>query len=359
MSHIISGIQQIGVGVSNLRVAWKWYKEFLGFDVRIFEDDTVAELMLPYTGGKPQQRHAALALNLQGGGGMEIWQYKGRTPLLPTFEVQLGDLGIFAIKIKSTNVDKAYQHFVDRGYQPITKPQPDPSGVRHFFIKDPFNNTFEIFENPTIFKDEGKPNGGVAGAIVGSAHIDRSIEFYAKLLGYDMILSDETSEFRDLAGVAGGTGRYRRVLLTHSLPRKGAFSKFFAQSYIELFQVLNREPKKIFGGRQWGDLGFIHICFDIKDMVSLEKVCNSMGHPFTVNSNVKHNEQGSFDMGEAAGHFTYIEDPDGTLIEFVEAHRIPIFKPLGLNLNLDKRDPEKQLPDFVIKLMGLKRVKGL
>jgi catechol 2,3-dioxygenase-like lactoylglutathione lyase family enzyme len=359
MSHIICGIQQIGVGVSNLRVAWKWYKEFLGFDVRIFDDDTVAELMLPYTGGKPQQRHAALALNMQGGGGMEIWQYKGRTPLLPTFEVQLGDLGIFAMKIKSTNVDKAYQHFVDKGYQPITQPQPDPTGVRHFFIKDPFNNTFEIFENPTIFKDEGKPNGGVAGAIVGSANIDRSVEFYGKLLGYDMILSDETNEFRDLAGVAGGTGRYRRVLLTHSQPRKGAFSKFFAQSYIELFQALDREPRKIFGGRQWGDLGFIHICFDIKDMVSLEKTCNSMGHPFTVNSNVKHNERGSFDMGEAAGHFTYIEDPDGTLIEFVEAHRIPIFKPLGLNLNLDKRDPEKQLPDFVIKLMGLKRVKGL
>ena len=72
MSKIIYGIQQVGIGVSNLSEAWKWYKEHLGFDIRIFEDNTVAELMLPYTGGQPQQRHAALALNMQGGGD---WKY--------------------------------------------------------------------------------------------------------------------------------------------------------------------------------------------------------------------------------------------------------------------------------------------
>ena len=32
----------------------------------------------------------------------------------------------------------------------------------------------------------------------------------------------------------------------------------------------------------------------------------------------------SFTMGDAGGHFTYIEDPDGYLIEFVETHKIPI-----------------------------------
>jgi len=34
-------------------------------------------------------------------------------------------------------------------------------------------------------------------------------------------------------------------------------------------------------------------------------------------------------MGEASGHFAYVEDPDGTLIEFVETHKIPIIKKLG------------------------------
>ena len=74
-NYLISGIQQIGVGVENFKEAWKWYIEMFGMDVRALEDDTVAERMLPYTGGKPQKRHACIALNLQGGGGFEIWQY--------------------------------------------------------------------------------------------------------------------------------------------------------------------------------------------------------------------------------------------------------------------------------------------
>ena len=108
MEKIIYGIQQVGLGVSNLEEVWKWYIDSLGFDVKIFDDDTVAELMLPYTGGEPQQRHAILALNLQGGGGLEIWQYKERTPLPPKFPVKLGDLGIFAAKIKSPDIEAAF-----------------------------------------------------------------------------------------------------------------------------------------------------------------------------------------------------------------------------------------------------------
>ena len=62
-------------------------------------------------------------------------------------------------------------------------------------------------------------------------------------------------------------------------------------------------------------------------------------------------------MGEAAGHFSYIEDTDGALIEFVETHKIPILKKIGWYLDLKKRDPHKPLPDFVLSAMALNRVK--
>src|SRR5690554_4954685 len=100
MGKIICGIQQIGIGVKNIYEAWKWYIEAFGVDVRIFEDNTVAELMLPYTGGKPRKRHAALAMNLDGGGGFEIWQYSERTPEPPSQTPQIGDLGIFSAKVR-------------------------------------------------------------------------------------------------------------------------------------------------------------------------------------------------------------------------------------------------------------------
>lgn len=67
-SFMISGIQQIGVGTIDFRKSWNWYIEMFGIDIRILEDDTVAERMLPYTGGKPWKRHTCIAVNLQGGG---------------------------------------------------------------------------------------------------------------------------------------------------------------------------------------------------------------------------------------------------------------------------------------------------
>jgi catechol 2,3-dioxygenase-like lactoylglutathione lyase family enzyme len=178
-------------------------------------------------------------------------------------------------------------------------------------------------------------------------------------LGYDKIVFDGVDSFNDLKDLPGGTRQMRRVVLTHSSPRKGALSELIGDSQIELVQLVDDKANKIFENRFWGDLGFIHLCFDVKHMSALEKECNEAGFPFTVNSNVKHNANGSFDMGEAAGHFTYIEDPDGTLIEFVETHKIPIMKKLGLFINLDKRDPEKRLPRWMLKLLGLKKVKGL
>ena len=62
-------------------------------------------------------------------------------------------------------------------------------------------------------------------------------------------------------------------------------------------------------------------------------------------------------MGEAAGHFSYIADPDGTLIEFVETHKIPIMKKMGWYLNLKNRNPEKSLPTWMIKALRFNRVK--
>ncbi|MBN2697292.1 MAG: VOC family protein, partial [Bacteroidales bacterium] len=91
---IISGIQQVGIGVANVYEAWRWYIENFGMDIRMFEERAKAEYMLPYTGGKPKERHAALALNMMGGGGFEIWQHTERVPEAPKFEIRAGDLGI-------------------------------------------------------------------------------------------------------------------------------------------------------------------------------------------------------------------------------------------------------------------------
>jgi catechol 2,3-dioxygenase-like lactoylglutathione lyase family enzyme len=352
----ICGIQQIGIGVMNIEPAWNWYISNFGMDCRIFEDSAEARLMLPYTGGEPRSRHAVLALNLQSGGGFEIWQYKGREPQQIKEQIALGDLGIICCKIKAKNIQSAYESMKKNNVHLLNEPLSDPSGSKSFFLKDPFGNIFQVVGSGQWFMDEGKETGGTLGAVIGVSDIEKSLKVYSDILGFDKISYDITGKFPDLEGMPGGNGTFRRVLLKRSEPVTGPFSKVFGQSEIELIASTGKPGKKTYEGRLWGDPGFIHLCFDIQGMDEMREYCASTGHPFTVDTKESH-EGKSFDMGEAAGHFAYIEDPDGTLIEFVETHKVPIFKKIGWYLDLRKRDPNKSLPEWILRALRFSRVK--
>lgn len=353
----LGGIQQIGVGVKNLREAWNWYIRMFGIDCMIFEDDSEARLMLPYTGGKPQRRHAIMALNLQSGGGFEIWQHKGKDPQMIDNEILLGDLGILACKIKVTSIDKAWPFFNQNDCVIQKEPFPDPTGVRTFFVRDPFGNIFQLVEGDSWFLKENKLTGGSYGVIIGVSDIDKSLAIYNDILGYDRVIYDKTGKFPDLEHLPGGKGEFRRILLNRSVPFSGYFSPIFGPSVIELLSSEGKPGKKIYKDRYWGDPGFIHLCYDMWGMDNLREYCREKGFPFAVDS-MKNKEGSSFDMGEAAGHFSYIEDPDGVLIEFVESHKLPISKKLGWYINLKKRNSYKPLPTWMLKALRLSRVKA-
>lgn len=353
MTVKINGIQQLGVGVENLQEAWKWYREHFAMDIRMFEDEAVAELMLPHTEDKPRPRHAVLALNMRGGGGFEIWQHKGKKPEPAGFEIQLGDLGINIGKLKTDDIQKAFQKFSDSGLNIFGKITADPSGIEHFYLKDPFENLWEVKHEREVFRREKSVNGGVLGSVIGVKNLDESLNVYRNILQYDKIVYDKTDIFPDLSVLPGGKGKFRRVLLKHSDKKSGAFSPFFGSSYIELVQALERTPRNIFEGRIWGDPGFIHLCFDINGMDKLRENVRQAGFPFTVDSA---RDSDSFDMGEAAGNFSYIQAPEGTLIEFVETHKIPILKKFGWFVDFRKRG-HHPLPNWLLKLFRFKRVK--
>jgi len=353
MSVKINGIQQLGVGVENLQKAWKWYREHFSMDIRMFEDVATAELMLPHTGGKPRERHAVLALNMQGGGGFEIWQHKGKKPERPGFEIQVGDLGINIGKLKTDNINKAYQKFSAEKLNILGEIAKDPAGNEHFYLKDNFGNLWEVKHEHEVFRREKSVNGGVLGAVIGVEDLDESLKVYRDILKYDKVVYDKTDIFSDLSVLPGGNSQFRRVLLKHSDVKNGAFSPFFGSSYIELVQALDRHPRNIYEGRIWGDPGFIHICYDINGMDEFREKVKQAGFPFTVDSA---RDSDSFDMGEAAGNFAYIQAPEGTLIEFVETHKIPILKKIGWFVDFRKRG-HHPLPNWLLKMFRFKRVK--
>ncbi len=353
MSAKINGIQQLGVGVNNLEEAWRWYRQHFAMDIRIFEEEAVAELMLPHTGGKPRPRRAVLALNMKGGGGFEIWQHTGKTPEPPKFELQLGDLGINIGKLKSENVKKAFNQFKSEGLNVLGDITKTPAGNEHFYLKDHLGNIWEIVSHSEVFRREKSVTGGVLGAVIGVKDMEQSLTIYKDVLQYDRIVYDVIDTFDDLAPLPGGNGKFRRILLEHSRMRNGAFSPLFGSTCIELVQAIDYKPRNIYEGRIWGDPGFIHLCFDINGMDAIRGKVKQAGYPFTVDSA---RNQDTFDMGEAAGNFAYIQAPEGTLIEFVETHKLPILEKIGWTIDFRKRGSHP-LPQWLLKLFRFKRVR--
>jgi catechol 2,3-dioxygenase-like lactoylglutathione lyase family enzyme len=343
----ISGIQQMGIGVPEVYPAWELYKKYFGVNVKIFDERAVADIMAPYMGGIERERHAILALNLQGGGGFEVWQHLNTPPNPPSFNILPGDLGIFACKIKCRNIAEAYHFYKNIPVSPLYK---DKRKNDFFYLQDPYKNFFQIVRSDDDwFLNQNKPTGGVFGAMIGTNDMEKSIYFYSSVLGYDTILYDITDTFDDFDYLGTPQNKFRRVLLTHSKKREGAFSKILSTSEIELVQALDRKDiHKIFDGRMWGDMGFIQLCFDISDMSAMEKHCEEAGYPFTIDSRKKSKH---FDMGEAAGDFAYNEDPSGTLIEYVDTKKIPILKKFGIYLNLKKFNPATPLPSWILKML--------
>lgn len=353
MAKRINGIQQLGVGVTEVQEGFQWYRKHFGMDIKMFEEAATAELMLPHTENQPRERHAILALNMQGGGGFEIWQHTGKTPAPQTFEIQLGDWGICIGKLKSANLKSTFEQYQKQGLNIISEITKSPTGSAHFYLKDLYGYVWEVIEDPYILTKDGKVNGGIFGVVIGCKNIEASLKVYHDILGYDQVLFDREGKFEDWKGCPGSENTYRRVILAHSEKRNGSFSPLLGPSQIELVEVKDRQAKDVFEGRIWGDPGYIHLCFDINGMDELREEVKSKGFPFTVDSA---RAMESFDMGEAAGNFAYIQAPEGTLIEFVETHKIPLLKKIGWYLNLVKRG-EKPLPNWMFKAFKFMRVK--
>lgn len=344
MVEIINGIQQIGIGVLDVKKVFNWYREHLGFDILLFEDEAVASLMKKYTNGKQEKREAYLSLNMTGGGGLEIWQFKDRTPMAAKNQIQFGDLGIYAMKIRCKNLTEMHSYLKGIGVSLLS--EINQSYSYNFYFTDPFGNRVQMIEDHYVFCHQSSINGGVLGAVIGVSNMETSLQFYSSMLGYAIVENDAIIASDDIS-----KSTFRSVVISQKRNFVGGFGDLLGPTQLELIQVLDRKPVKIFENRLWGDLGYIHLCFDVSGMNSIRAKAKLNGHAFTVDS------ANSFDMGDAAGHFSYMEDPDGTLIELVETHKVPILKSLGLYLNLKNRNPHKTLPKWLVKSLGFHRVK--
>lgn len=345
----VNGMQHIGVAVSDMNKILPLYRKLFGMDIPFFDSVQAAPLMDVYTHGVTITKRASMIMNLQGGCAMEVIEatsFKGKGNL-NTFA--WGDLGINAVQMKSRNIEASHE-FV-KNLAPSKSIQAGPDQRKGFFINDPDGNLFQFVENHEYYSNTGHHSGGVLGISIGVTNADESMKLYRDILGFDQVVFDETAVFSDWSELPNGTERFRRVLLTKSKPTGGGFGKVTGKNYIELVQAMDRVPQKLFKGRIWGDYGFVHLGLDVKGMRELEKDMSAKGFPFTCDS------LSALSMGNTKVHCVYIDDPDGTLIEMIEVFKVPIVEKWGLFLNVEKRDPMKPLPDFMLKFLRFSRIK--
>jgi catechol 2,3-dioxygenase-like lactoylglutathione lyase family enzyme len=352
IDYIIHGIQHLGVGVPNHATSWKWYRKYFGLDVPLFNAEADSHLMTPYTRGDVITKKAAMVLNLKGGCAMEIVCPTSFQASHAAVQHQLGDLGIFIGWIKTPDVKGVYNFYKNSDVRLITRIVTMPNGWDTFFLKDLNGLLFQVIPDAEVYSKSPHITGGTAGCVIGVSDMERARIFY-QILGYDQVNYDETGVFSDWSSINGGSGRFRRVLLSQQNPSGGGFSKLIGKSHIELVQDLSeRKPVKIYEDRMWGDTGFIHLGFDVRNMGALGEKLSDAGHGFTCDT------KDVLSMGESTRvHCTYTEDPDGTLIEMVEVYKIPIIEKLGIYLNVEKRKPSQPLPDLMLKALKFVRVK--
>ena len=351
MRELITGIQQVGIGVEDADHAKYLYRDLFGMDVLVFDDVAEASLMTRYTGNEIHHRRAILSLNMQGGGGFEIWQFKKRKPCKSADLPTIGDLGIFAIKLKSADIQKAYEYLAAQPGVQISVIYHLPDERKALWFIDPYGNRFQVIEMPDLFKKTRHICGGVIGAVIGVSNMDKAVDFYKNLLGIHKEIYHISTTEKDILLNNSTEQSVHKVLLTKDAGVTGAFSKLLGHIVLELVKSTNRQPQKIYHQRYWGDCGFIHHCFDVLNMNLLKEKAIASGYSFTVDS------ADSFSMGASAGRFCYVEDPDGTLIELVETHKVPVLKKLGLFIDLTKRKHNKPLPNWMVGMLALSKIK--
>ncbi|MEO7524595.1 MAG: VOC family protein [Ferruginibacter sp.] len=349
MTELITGIQQVGIGVEDADIAKLAYKKDFGMNVKVFDDVADASLMIKYTGYEQHRRRAILSLNMAGGGGFEIWQFLSRKAIHPYKEITLGDTGIFAVKIKSQDIQKSFQYFKGTGNNSLTSISKTNDNRNQFWVKDQFGNWFNIIESQEWFKKNNTHCGGVCGVVIGVSNMEQALQFYAASLGINKEVFNVIDDAENHPG--SNKNKFHRVLIRKETSKTGAFAKLLGDIEIELVQDLDETKSSIYKNRFWGDCGFMHLCFDVSNMDLLKIKCEEAGYLFTVDS------KNSFKMDSAAGRFCYVEDDDGTLIELVETHKVPIVKKIGLYLKLKKRNSDGPLPSWMIGCMALSKIK--
>ncbi len=321
---MINAIQHIGIGVRNRDRSYDFYKNILDFSVPLSKHRGKCTGMLPVI-ENDEERDVTIALNPYGGGLVEIFQYISKKPKEPE-KIDFSSNGYLFFGLKVKNIEGAVNLISGyRGAEIVSGPDyftPMKSrGWKTAIFRDVDGIYGILLEYPESNVGYGTGRvkiGGVEYVAIGVSNIKQSIEFYTKVLEYDKIVYEAEGTFPEWDSIFGKDRKLKRALLTRSRKPEGIFRHFLRGGMIELIEVEGNSGKHLYDGRKWGDIGFMELCFDVTDINETLEEVTKKGAEIIVPPYRQ-------DMGmNTYATFSYIKDPDGSMLEFADIHRLPV-----------------------------------
>ena len=318
---MINAMQHVGQGVRDVDTTFKFYKTHFGFKVKL-NDLTVASKEMERVIGSVETMRMMMAINAKGGGIIELIEHKSR-PITPfPKEGGYGNYGIVEVGYGVRNIEQVVSDFKAKGVQFLTPvcelELNNGRRWRYAYLKDPDGLPLQLTED----LQPGSPRptkAEVYGAVhvgIGVSDIGRSKEFYKSVLGFDRVLYDFEGTIKEMEPVAGFSLRVKLAILERSQPPVGSMAKVLPRGVIKLFECLDRKGKHIYDGRCWGDPGCMEVCLDVSDLMATVAEMKQKGIKIYL-------PPVEIDMGSGSkGLAAYIQDPDGTTVEFVEVKSV-------------------------------------
>ncbi|KPJ89415.1 MAG: hypothetical protein AMS17_02050 [Spirochaetes bacterium DG_61] len=321
---MINGIQHVGIGVRDGQRSFAFYKNALDFTVLISKHSGKCPGVLPII-GKDEDRDVIIPLNPYGGALIEIFQYTSKEPVPIPPEVDFSYNGFLFFGLKVKNIEKSLDIIERHGGQIITNScefSPlknlrwktatfrDLDGIYGVLIEYPGSN---------VGYGNGRPRiGGIEYVAIGVSNLNQSVEFYSKVLGYDDVLYNYEGASPEWDEMFGRGKQTKRALLRKSTRSQSQFRHFLRGGMIELIQVEDNKGRHNFEGRNWGDIGFMELSFDVSNIYATLEAVSKMGAKIIVPPYRQ-------DMGMGTdATFAYIVDPDGSKLEFTDISKLPV-----------------------------------
>ncbi len=311
---MITAFQHVGMGVRDTDRSYRFYRELMGFRIKLSDKTSYLEEMTPIIGALVELR-ALMAMNLMGGGAIELIEHTSTRPLEPTEPVEWGDIGYLELGLKAFRLEELYLDLKNRGVEfitPVRSMELSTGGMeRYAYLRDPDGLLVQLVEVP----GGRKPSvGGVRHVALGVRDMERSLRFYREVLGFERVLHEFKGRVPEMDEVTGGR-EMEMVVLGH-VPEEESALPLLESAVLKLVHTPDYRGKTIYEGRRWGDIGLMEMAFDVRDLTGTVNVLMAQGaelfHPPT-----------RVDMGSGTvGSFAYIKDPDGNVVEMVEVEKV-------------------------------------